>query len=148
MPGFRAVGHELIRKTPFTLLALTRHPVEPHERDWFARCRADYLRSFPLSLLEALRLGLLLSLVHPAADAAFTVAASLGWISIMVAQFLARHSERSPDCDQETALRQRRLIITARAVWWTFILGWGVMIAPAASVDGLVAMAIVMMVID
>ena len=58
-------GHRLIAETPFSLLALTRHHVEPHEEHWFARCRADYLRNFPLSLLELVRVSLLLLLVGP-----------------------------------------------------------------------------------
>ena len=148
MSGFRAVGHELIRKTPFTLLALTRHPVEPHERDWFARCRADYLRSFPLSLLEALRLGLLLCLVGPATSLPFTLLVWIGWMWFMVAQFAVRRSERAADCDQETSLRRRAVIIVARALGWSVVLAWGLMIAPEASLQGLVAMAVVMMVID
>lgn len=141
-------GHELIKQTPFTLLALTRHPVDPQEEDWFARCRGDYLRSFPISLLELVRLAMLLSLVGPLTSSAFTVAAVIGWAVVMAAQVSVRRSEAIPDFDQKVALRFRRGTFRIRAIWWCAMLAWGIVIAPEGRHEGLVAFGVATMAID
>lgn len=142
------VGHELIRRTPVTLLALTRHPVEPHEEDWFARCRGDYLRSFPLTLFELVRLAALLLLVGPSTSLAFTCAALAGFALVVGTQASVRHREADPDLRQTLALRFRRETIRIRAAWWCVMLGWSIVIAPQDQLQGLAALGIAMMVID
>ena len=116
--------HQLIAKTPLTLLALTRHQVEPHETSWFARCRADYLRSFPLTLLELVRLLMLLSLVGPRTDISFSLTALVGWSLVCSLQAIARRKEASPGLDEKRALRNRAGVIELRAIWWMAMLGW------------------------
>jgi diguanylate cyclase (GGDEF)-like protein/PAS domain S-box-containing protein len=141
-------GHRLIAESPLSLLALTRHDVEPHEEHWFARCRADYLRSFPLSLLEMVRLTLLLALVGPLTNLWFTALAVLGWAAIMTLQQMVRREEAMPGIDEKMALRHRRGVIRLRVIWWFAALLVGVLIAPEASVSGLVALGLAVMMID
>jgi len=141
-------GHRLIAEAPLTLLALTRHHVEPHERQWFARCRADYLRNFPLALLELVRLLMLLSLVGPLTSTVFSIAALAGWALIMVVQTSVRRKEALPGFDQELALQNRRGTIRIRSIWWVTMLAWAIYIAPQESLWALVALGIAMMVID
>jgi diguanylate cyclase (GGDEF)-like protein/PAS domain S-box-containing protein len=142
------IGHGLIAETPYSLLALTRHHIEPQEEHWFARCRADYLRSFPLSLMELLRLVTLLSLVGPATNLAYTMVTISGWGIVMAMQASVRRLEAQPGFDEIVALRNRSNVIRIRAVWWICVLAWGISIAPHASHEGLVALAIAMMFID
>ncbi len=142
------LGHQLIRETPLTLLALTRHFVAPHEIPWFARCRADYLRSFPLTLLELVRLLMLLSLVGPFAEISFLLAALVGGLLVIAAQAIVRRKEISPDFDEKRALRNRARVIQLRAIWWMVMLGWAIMIAPDETVHTVVALGFAMMVID
>jgi diguanylate cyclase (GGDEF)-like protein/PAS domain S-box-containing protein len=141
-------GHRLIAQTPLSLLALTRHQVEPHEEHWFARCRADYLRAFPLSLLELLRLALLLSLVGPFTEPLFTALTVIGWVIVMAAQHSVRRKEARPGFDEKLALRNRFSVIRLRAAWWFGALLTSLLIAPAASQEGLVALAMAMIFID
>lgn len=141
-------GCRLIAETPFTLLALTRHHVEPHEEAWFARCRADYLRAFPLRLLELVRLTLLLVLVGPTTSLAFTASALAGWFMVMALQTMARRTEATPGFDQQRALRNRRDAIRIRAILWTAMIFWGVSIAPDAHLYTLVALVLTMAVVD
>jgi diguanylate cyclase (GGDEF)-like protein/PAS domain S-box-containing protein len=148
MKQFGKVGHELIKQTPFTLSALTHHPIEPHEEDWFARCRGDYLRSFPLSLLEVVRLALLLSLVGPHTSLSFTLAALAGWAMVMGTQMSVRRKEACPDFDPKVALRYRVGTIRIRSIWWGSMLAWGLLIAPTGSQGALAALGIAMMAID
>jgi len=141
-------GHRVIAETPLTLLALTRHHVEPHEEDWFARCRADYLRAFPLTLLELVRLAILLSLVGPATDLAFTATALLGWALVLGVQASARRRETAPGFDQRRALSNRRGTIRIRAILWTLMIVWAVAIVPEANLHAIVALGLAMMMID
>ncbi|MFA7603078.1 MAG: EAL domain-containing protein [Novosphingobium sp.] len=141
-------GHRLITQTPYSLLALTRHDVEPHEEHWFARCRADYLRSFPLSLLEAVRLALLLLLVGPQTKPAFTALVLVGWCAIMAMQRSVRVKEAAPGFDEKRALRNRFSVIRLRLAWWFGALLTGMLIAPAGNLDGLIALGVAMMMID
>lgn len=142
------VEHRLIAKTPLTLLALTRHQVEPHEKLWFARCRADYLRSFPLTLLELVRLLMLLSLVGPLTNISFSLTALVGWSLVCSLQAIVRRKEASPGLDEKRALRNRAGVIKLRAIWWMAMLGWAILIVPSQNVDTLVALGFAMMVID
>ena len=96
-------GHKLIAETPLTLLALTRHQVEPHEEHWMARCRADYLRSFPLVLLELVRLAILLGLVGPWTSLAFTLATIAGWLTVVTTQRSVRRKEAKAGFDEKLA---------------------------------------------
>lgn len=148
MANFGKVGNELIKQTPITLLALTRHPVDPHEEDWFARCRGDYMRGFPVSLLEFVRLATLLMLVGASMTLAFASAALAGWTIVMAIQALVRRREAVPDFDQKLALRYRRWTFQIRSIWWCAMLAWAIMIAPHAQHQGLAALGIAMMVID
>ncbi|GGB96726.1 hypothetical protein GCM10011494_13980 [Novosphingobium endophyticum] len=148
MARFGKSGNELIKQTPVSLLALTRHPVEPDEEDWFARCRGDYLRSFPLSLLELVRLSLLLSLVGAVSNVAFTCAAVGGGAVVMVMQAGVRHREARPGFDPKIALNYRRRVIRIRSIWWCGVLAWSIMIAPHGNHEGLVALGVAMMAID
>ncbi|RZK02452.1 MAG: bifunctional diguanylate cyclase/phosphodiesterase [Novosphingobium sp.] len=141
-------GHKLIVETPLSLLALTRHHVEPHEENWFARCRADYLRAFPLSLLETVRLAILLMLVGPRTNPIFTLLTVLGWCGIMAMQRSVRHKEASRRFDEKTALRYRVSVIRLRAAWWACALLTALLIAPDASIEGLIALGVAMMVVD
>ncbi len=141
-------GRQLVQDTPFTLLALTRHDIEPHEEHWFARCRADYLRSFPLMLLELVRLSMLLSLVGPTSSLTYSACAVIGWLMICATQATVRNKEKLPGFDEKRALYYRAVTIRTRTVWWSVMLMWGMLIAPQASVYGLVALGCVMMVID
>jgi diguanylate cyclase (GGDEF)-like protein/PAS domain S-box-containing protein len=148
MAEFSRPGHRLITETPFSLLALTRHHVEPHEENWFARCRADYLRNFPLSLLEMVRVSLLLALVGPLTSPIFTLATLVGWAAVMAMQHSVRRKEAAPGFDEKLALKHRYSIIRLRAVWWFGTLLAGVLIAPTAGHGGLIALGVAMMVID
>lgn len=109
------VGHRLIAETPLTLLALTRHHVEPHEEHWFARCRADYLRNFPLALLELVRLAMLLSLVGPLTSPIFSLAVLVGWVVVMAEQIAVRRRETEPGFDEKRALGNRAGTIRIRS---------------------------------
>jgi diguanylate cyclase (GGDEF)-like protein/PAS domain S-box-containing protein len=129
-------------------LALTRHPVEPHEESWFARCRADYLRNFPLSLFETVRLSLLFLLVGPFTSTSFTLAAVAGWSLVMAAQWLMRRKELAPDFDEKRALANRRAVIRLRTVTWFFTLLAALLVAPADARTGIVALGMTMIVID
>lgn len=142
------IGPELIRRTPITLLALTRHRVEPHEEDWFARCRSDYLRSFPFTLLELVRLSALLLLVGRSSNLAFVCAVLVGFALVMGAQASLRHREANLQCSQTLALRYRKNTFCIRAIWWCVMLGWSIVIAPQDQLQGLTALGIAMMVID
>lgn len=148
MANFGKVGDELIKQTPITLLALTRHPVEPHEEEWFARCRGDYLRSFPLSLLEIVRLAVLLALVGPSTSWPFTCAALAGWAIVTGAQLSVRRHETIPGFDQRLALRYRKGTIRFRSIWWCVMLAWSMMITSHDQHQGLIALGIAMMAID
>lgn len=141
-------GHRLIAETPFSLLALTRHHVEPHEEHWFARCRADYLRSFPLSLLELVRVTLLLWLVGPLGHPLFTFAALSGWAVVMAAQISVRRKEAQPGFDEKLALKYRYSVIRLRAGWWFGVIFAGLLIAHPADQPSLVALALAMMAVD
>ncbi|MCW1427880.1 putative bifunctional diguanylate cyclase/phosphodiesterase [Novosphingobium sp. JCM 18896] len=141
-------GHKLIVETPLSLLALTRHHVEAHEENWFARCRADYLRAFPLSLLETVRLALLLLLVGPRTNPVFTLLTMLGWCAVMAMQRSVRHKEARREFDEKRALKYRVSVIRLRAAWWACALLAALLIAPEASMDGLIALGVAMMVID
>ena len=141
-------GQRLVAETPFTLLALTRHPVEAHEEQWFARCCADNLRSFPLTLLEVFRLVALLGVVGPLTQANFTACAVIGWLLVIGTQYSVRRYEVLPEFDQRRALRFRQGTIRIRAVWWCIMLGWGTAIMPQENYTGIIALGIVTMVID
>jgi diguanylate cyclase (GGDEF)-like protein/PAS domain S-box-containing protein len=141
-------GLKLIAQTPYSLLALTRHHVEAHEEHWFARCRTDYLRNFPLSLLETVRLALLLMLVGPRTNPIFTLITALGWCTVMAMQRSVRLKEVAPGFDEKRALKNRFSVIRLRAAWWFGALLAALLIAPAGSLDGLVALGVTMMVID
>jgi len=140
--------HRLIAETPLSLLALTRHHVEPHEEHWFARCRADYLRSFPLSLLELVRVTLLLWLVGPLNHALFTLAALGGWALIMAAQRSVRRKEARPGFDEKLALKYRHSIIRVRAGWWFGVLVAAFVLTGETEHPTLIALALAMMVVD
>ena len=148
MADARKVEHRLIAETPLTLLALTRHHVEPHEKSWFARCRADYLRSFPLTLLELVRLLILLSLVGPLANLALSLTALVGWSLVCSLQAIARRKEASPGFSETRALRNRAGVIKLRAIWWSVVLGWAIVIAPQQNVGTLATLGFAMMVVD
>ena len=148
MGRYDKLGQELIAETPLTLRALIRHKVEPHEEPWFARCRADYLRSFPLSLLELVRLAMLLSLAGSAASLSYTAAAVGGWMLVMATQISVRRRESVPGYDEVVALRHRAGTIRVRTFWWCAMLLWGILIAPESNLEALVALGIAMMVID
>ncbi len=148
MANFSRPGHKLITETPFSLLSLTRHHVKPHEENWFARCRADYLRNFPLSLLEMVRLALLLMLVGPLTNPIFTGLTVLGWCGIMLMQRSVRLKESVPGFDEKRALANRLSVIRLRVGWWFGALLAALLIAPDASHDGLIALGVAMMVID
>ncbi|WP_039857657.1 GGDEF domain-containing protein, partial [Novosphingobium pentaromativorans] len=141
-------GHALIRQTPVTLLALTRHHVEPHEEDWFARCRSDYLRSFPLTLLELVRLAALLLLVGPSTSTAFTCAALAGCALVVGIELAVRQRETKPDLSQSLALRYRKTGIGLRTLCWSAILGWAIVVAPQGHTHELASLGLAMMVID
>ena len=142
------VGFELIKQTPITLLALTRHPVEPDEEYWFARCRADFLRSFPLALLELVRVTALLSLVGLTTNFFYTSVALAGWALVMATQMSVRRKEAIHEANEEIALHRRAGTIRIRTIWWCPVLAWGIIIAPHAHHEGLVALGIAMMMID
>lgn len=148
MGRYDKLGQELIKETPLSLRALIHHKVEPHEEPWFARCRADYLRSFPLSLLELVRLAMLLSLVGPALSVAYTTAAIGGWMLVMATQISVRRREAVPGYDEVRALRHRAGTIRIRTLWWCPMLFWAILIAPESSLEAIVALGIAMMVID
>ncbi len=148
MAKFLRPDHRLIAETPLSLLALTRQYVEPHEEHWFARCRADYLRNFPLSLLELVRLALLLTLIEPLSHPTFGLVTVGGWGAVMAMQASARRKEAAPGFDEKLALRRRYSVIRWRAAWWFGALLGGIIIAPLSSHEGLIALGIVMMVID
>src|SRR5262245_16085978 len=118
MAIFSGPGHKLIAQTPYSLLALTRHHVEPQEEHWFARCRADYLRNFPLSLLEMVRLSLLMLLVGPTTSPIFTALTLVGWCGVMAMQRSVRRKEAAPGFDEKRALKNRFSVFRLRAVWW------------------------------
>jgi diguanylate cyclase (GGDEF)-like protein/PAS domain S-box-containing protein len=148
MANFSRPGHRLIAETPVSLLALTRQNVEPHEEHWFARCRADYLRNFPLSLFELVRLSMLLLLVGPVAHPLFSLVAVLGWAFVMSCQHSVRRKEAEPGFDEKVALKNRFSVIRLRVIWWFQALLAGLLIAPTGSHDGLIALGIAMMFID
>ncbi|MBW8755097.1 MAG: EAL domain-containing protein [Sphingomonadales bacterium] len=148
MANFSRPGHELIVQTPYSLLALTRHAVEPDEEHWFARCRADYLRNFPLSLLETVRLALLLMLVGPLTNPIFTLVTVIGWATVMAMQVSVRGKEAAPGFDEKLALKYRHSVIRLRAAWWFGALLAGMLIAPHSGHGGLIALGVAMMVID
>ncbi|HEX8056315.1 MAG TPA: diguanylate cyclase, partial [Novosphingobium sp.] len=148
MANFSRPGHELITRTPLSLLALTQHHVEPHEENWFARCRADYLRAFPLSLLETVRLALLLLLVGPRTNPIFTLIVVAGWCGIMAMQRSVRQKEAAPGFDEKLALKNRLSVIRLRVIWWFGALLAAMLIAPAESLHGLVALGVAMMMVD
>ncbi len=148
MGNFSRPGHRLIIETPYSLLALTRHKIEVHEEHWFARCRADYLRNFPLSLLETVRLALLLLLVAPSAHPVFAALTVIGWGVIMAAQNSVRKKEAAPGFDEKLALRNRSSVIRLRVGWWSLALLAALVIAPDSSQQGLIALGVTMMVID
>lgn len=148
MSRFDYGGFELVKRTPLTLISLTRHPVEPHEENWFARCRADYLRSFPLALMEFLRLTLLLSMVGPFTNLSYSLFAILGSALVMSAQSSVRRREVQPGFDERVALRLRYSVIRVRATWWFGMLGVGLVLAPQANLGYLAALGIAMMTID
>jgi diguanylate cyclase (GGDEF)-like protein/PAS domain S-box-containing protein len=141
-------GHKIIGETPYSLLALTRHHVEPHEEHWFARCRADYLRNFPLSLLEMVRLAVLLALVGPSSAPIFTAVTLIGWVWFMALQRSIRGKEAAPGFDEKLALRHRFSVVRLRAVWWFGTLLAAMLVVPPSGQDGLIALAFAMMVID
>jgi diguanylate cyclase (GGDEF)-like protein/PAS domain S-box-containing protein len=141
-------AHGLITQTPYSLLALTQHHVEPHEEHWFARCRADYLRNFPLSLFETVRLSLLFLLVGPFTNIAFTLAALGSWSVVMTMQALTRRNEKAPDFDEMRALANRRAVIRLRVVTWFFTLFAALIVAPADARTGIIALGMTMIVID
>jgi len=148
MGRYDKLGQELITETPLSLRALIQHKVEPHEEPWFARCRADYLRSFPLSLLELVRLAMLLSLVGPVLSVAYTIAAIGGWTLVMATQISVRRREAVAGYDEVLALRYRAGTIRIRTLWWCPMLLWAILIAPESSLEAIVALGIAMMVID
>lgn len=148
MADAEKVGRRLISETPLTLLALTRHHVASHERAWFDRCRADYLRSFPWMLLELVRLLMLLSLVGPFANIPFSFIALSGWGCVAAMQGVARRREASPPIDERRALRRQARVIQLRAIWWMAMLGWAIVIAPVSNIGALAALGLAMMVID
>lgn len=148
MAKFDRGGHRLIMQTPFSLVALTRHDVEPHEEHWFARCRADYLRNFPLSLLELFRLGMLLTLAGTWSNPAFTLAALAGWATIEAMQVIVLRAEAKPGFDEKRALHNRARTIRFRCLWWTAIMLWATLIVPEDHLQALVALGLAMMVID
>ncbi len=148
MVRFGNPGQDLARRTPFTLFALTEHPIEPHEEQWFARCRTDYLRSFPLLLLEAVRLLVLVSLVGPLNNLYFSMIAVFGWVLIVSAQSSVRRLEKRPGFDQKKALGYRAGTIRIRTFWWCSLLCWGIVIAPETNMTALIALGLATMVID
>jgi diguanylate cyclase (GGDEF)-like protein/PAS domain S-box-containing protein len=148
MAKFSRPGHRLIAETPYSLLALTRHHVEPHEENWFARCRADYLRNFPLSLLELVRVSLLLTLVGPLTSPVYSTVTLAGWCVVMWMQRSVRGKEAAPGFDEKLALKHRYSVIRVRAAWWFATLLAGMLIAPSTTLGGLIALGMAMMVID
>ncbi|WP_341713721.1 EAL domain-containing protein [Erythrobacter sp.] len=148
MLGLGKFEHELIRQTPLSLLALTRHTIEPHEEEWFARCRADYLRSFPTTLLELVRSALLLALVGPLTGIAYSLFVTIGCGAFLLAQISLRRTEARPGADQAAALETRRRVFALRVGWWLCALAGGLALAPAPNVAAIAALGIVMMVID
>jgi diguanylate cyclase (GGDEF)-like protein/PAS domain S-box-containing protein len=148
MANFSRPGHRLITQTPLSLLALTRHHVEPHEEHWFARCRADYLRNFPLSLLETVRLALLLLLVGPRTNPIFTLITVIGWCAVMAMQRSVRQKEAAPGFDEKLALKNRFSVIRLRAAWWCGALLAALLIAPTGNLHGLIALGVAMMMVD
>ncbi|MBV1688075.1 EAL domain-containing protein [Novosphingobium sp. G106] len=148
MANLSRPGHELIAQTPLSLLSLTQHHVEPHEENWFARCRADYLRAFPLSLLETVRLALLLLLVGPKTNPIFTIITVIGWCAVMAMQGSVLQKESAPGFDEKLALKNRLSVIRLRVVWWFGALLAAMLVAPVESLHGLVALGVAMMMID
>jgi len=141
-------GQSLVQQSPLTLLALTRHEVEPHEVAWYARCRADYLRSFPFSLLEIVRLALLLMVGGSRAAPAFMFCALAGCAIVIGLQAWAREREGHGELDQVEVLRRRAITIRFRSCWWSMMLCWAALTVPAGNEGALVALAIVLLVID
>src|SRR3954468_11408248 len=101
MANFSRPGHDPTVQPRSSPLALTRHAVEPDEEHWFTRCRADYLRNFPLSLLETVRLALLLMLVGPLTNPIFTLVTVIGWATVMAMQVSVRGKEAAPGFDEK-----------------------------------------------
>lgn len=148
MGKYGKVGQELINEAPLTLAALIRHPINAGEEQWFARCRADFLRAFPLSLIETVRTALLLCIVGPATNLALTVFAGLGLVTVLVCQRIAAGQESGPCIDQVAALARRSAVIRVRGVWWGTALAWAAAAAPDGQLELLVAMAVLSMMID
>jgi diguanylate cyclase (GGDEF)-like protein len=148
MLGQRRQEHRLIAEAPITLHALIRHDIASGEEAWFARCRADFLRSFPTLLLEWTRLLILLSLLGAAAGHAYAGAASLGCLLTSAAQLITQSAERRQHSDEQRNLARRGWLLALRTLWWSMAVFWGCLLAPPPAREALIALALTMMLID
>jgi hypothetical protein len=108
MVNFSRPGHQLIARRRYSLLALTRHHVEPHEEHWFARCRADYLAQFPFVAVRAGAAGACCCCSSGRSrNRIFSLVTVLGWCSSMSLQRSVRSQEVAPGFDEKRALKNR-----------------------------------------
>jgi diguanylate cyclase (GGDEF)-like protein/PAS domain S-box-containing protein len=139
--------HQLIAETPISLAALTRHAVEPDEAEWFARCRGDFLRSFPASLFECTRYGILLCVLAIAAPPAFAWFGVVACLAAVLGQNLLLRMEIAGQTDERTALARRAGLIAFRGIAWAAALTWAAMIAPPETRSVLTGLLISTMVV-
>jgi len=137
--------HQLIAETPITLAALTRHVVEPDEVEWFARCRTDFLRSFPVSLFECVRYATLLCVMGKAASPAFAWFVTLACLTAVLTQIAMLRMETSARTDERSALSCRAGVMALRGIGWAVALAWAAMIAPAEARSDLTGLVIAAM---
>ncbi|WP_068090563.1 putative bifunctional diguanylate cyclase/phosphodiesterase [Novosphingobium rosa] len=148
MLGQRRQEHRLIAEAPITLHALIRHDIAAGEEAWFARCRADFLRSFPTLLLEWTRLLILLGLLGASAGRAYALCAMLGCLFASAAHILAQRIEQRDDSNERRNLVRRGWLMGLRTQWWSMAVFWGCLFAPLSTREALIALAITMMMID
>lgn len=152
MKRLRRQEHQLIARTPLSLAALTHHDVAPDEADWFARCRADFIRSFPTILLDVARYAILLGLAlmpdRTGGALAFPLAAMAAALIGTVLHLAIIHGEAAPTTDERTALARRRSFLVARAIVWSAMLAWALATFDAATRPALIGLAVTMMVVD
>jgi diguanylate cyclase (GGDEF)-like protein/PAS domain S-box-containing protein len=139
--------HKVIAETPITLAALTRHVVEPEEVQWFARCRADFLRSFPTSLFDVTRYVILLCILVSSAPIALMAFSTIACVAAALGQNVLVRLERSGD-DEVAALHRRARLIAAREIAWAVALAWAAAISPSETRGTLTGLVIATMVVS
>jgi len=145
----RSWFHRLsVAAAPWTLTEMIHHHVEPDEEQWFARCRADFLRSTPMVLIETFRLAMVLALIDGMHHATMALWAILGWAAVMMLAGISWLYEKRPDADQKRMLYQRMAVLRIRTVWWAVTLCLAIQMASPTALIGLVTLGVVMMAID